>query len=376
MDSINETSKQVYALIGEALDLDKGDESISLLEEAVRLADTCGDLELQYFAREELVRACIFGGATDKALVAFSWCLAQFDKNPGKFSEWAILWKYKWIVGLICNFPRVSKAKIYEMLDDMTERFQRAGYSLRAVYNHRYRTEKFWGNKEKAIEYYLKMLELPQDDVSNCSSCELDERSSFAIYCGYDELGVELALPLLDGSEKCATVPHRTYANLLMPLIRLGRQKEALLYHRKGYSMIYDNKAFLDRMGDHIIFLALTENFKRAINLVEKHYPWTEKNRDVLDRFRFFRAAWLLFELLAEQDENSIKLSLPQSFPLYSEEGLYNTTRLAVWFKQRAFDLASRFDERNETDFFAQTLSETPALKELKASFPLREAEL
>lgn len=372
---MSEIRKKVYELIKESLDLDDGDEQISLLEEAIRLADTEGDLELQYFARERFIRACIFGGATDKALVAFSWCLGQFDKHPGKFSEWGILWKYKWIVGLICNFPRVSKAKIYEMLDDMTERFRRAGYGLRAVYNHRYRIEKFWGDKDKAIEYFRKMEESPQDDVSNCSACEMDERAGFSIYCGNDERGVALALPLLDGSEKCATVPHRTYSNLLLPLIRLGRQREALLYHRKGYSLICNNKSFLDRVADHLIFLALTENFKRAVALLEKHYPWTGQNRDALYHFRFYRAAWLLFEMLADEPQTSIKLSLPQSFPLYKEEGLYDASKLAAWFKRKAQELARRFDERNETDFFARTLAETPALKELKAPFPLGEAE-
>ena len=57
-------------MVNESSDLDGGDKQISLPEEAVRVADTNGDLGLQYFAREKLVRACIFGGATDKALVA------------------------------------------------------------------------------------------------------------------------------------------------------------------------------------------------------------------------------------------------------------------------------------------------------------------
>jgi hypothetical protein len=91
---MNELAEQeIYELLDTALDLEEGDERISLLEAAVRLVDREGDLDLQYGVREELIRASIFGGATDKALVTFSWCLAQFDRNPGQFSEWAILWK-------------------------------------------------------------------------------------------------------------------------------------------------------------------------------------------------------------------------------------------------------------------------------------------
>lgn len=370
---MSETEIELEELLRRALDLDDGDEQISTLEEAVRIADIVGDLEFQYGAREGFVRACIFGGAADKALVAFAWLLAQFDKHPGKFDQWAILWKYKWIVAQVCNFPNISKVRIYEMLDDLSARSQAAGYGLRAVTNHRYRAEKFWDNREKAVEYFHKMQEFPRDDLNNCPACETDERVSFSIYSGNDERAVELAQPILNAREKCGSVPHRTYANILLPLVRLGRQREAVLYHQIGYGLIRNNKTFLDKVGDHLIFLSLTRNFERAIALVEKHYPWTEQNRDVLCQFRFFRASWLLFEMLAEQRKGSLELKLPRSFPLYSDSGHYDQTRLAAWFKQKATEIARRFDERNETDFFARTLDQTLSLQTLSARFPLME---
>jgi tetratricopeptide (TPR) repeat protein len=377
---MNEIAEQeIYQLLSDAFDLDEGDEQIALTENAVRLADLEGDLETQYFAREQLVRACIFGGVTEKALVAFSWCLAQFDQNPGKFSEWAILWKYKWIVGLIRDFPQVPKARIYEMLDDLGARSQRAGYGLRAVLNQRYRNERFWDNKEKAIEYFRKMEEEPRDALSNCSACELDDRVGFSVYCGNDERALELAQPLLNGNEKCATVPHRTYANILLPLIRLGRLEEARQYHQKGYELIAGNKSFLDKVAEHLIFLTLTGNYARAVEIFEKHYPWMEKNRDAFYHFRFFRAAWFLFEMLAEQPNKSLaepQLSLPRFFPLYSEAGEYDAAKLAAWFQQKTDEIAKRFDQRNETDFFARTLAETTLLRTLRTPFPLVEKNL
>lgn len=376
---MSEIAEQTIAeLLTDALELEEGDEQISLLETAVRRADSECGLELQYRIREQLVRASIFGGATDIALVAFSWCLAQFDKNPGMFSEWAILWKYKWIVGLICNFPQVSKARIFQMLDDLAARSQRAGYGLRAVHMHRYRTEKFWNNREKVIEYFHKMEEHPKDGLSNCSVCELDDQVSFAFYRGNDERGIELARPLLNGEEQCATVPHRTYANILLPLVRLGRQREALQYHRQGYELVAGNKTFLDKISDHLIFLALTNNLTRALEIFEKHYPWMEKNHDAFYHFRFARAAWLLFEILSEQHDKSLSepaLTLPRFSPLYDDEGRYHAAEMAAAFKQQAAEVGRRFDERNETDFFAQTLAETPSLKSLRANFPLVAAD-
>jgi hypothetical protein len=370
---MSQNLERALELIEKSFQLDDGDEQISVAENAVREADLSGHLVTQYRAREQFVRACVFGGETDRALVAFAWLLATFDQNPGRFSEWNILWKYKWIVGLICEFPQISRAKIFEMLDDLAARSERAGYGLRAVYTHRYRIEKFWDNRPAAIESFRIMHELPIDDLANCPACEMDENVSFAIYCGMNEQALALAERILNGSETCRTVPHRTYANLLLPMVKLGRQKEALDFHRAGYRLISNNKDNLDRLADHLIFMALTENFERGVKLFEKHYQWSEQNRNLADRFRFFRAAWFLFDVLADRGTKTVELRLPDSFPEYSTGDHYDPQRLSLWFKRHADDLAARFDKRNETDFFARTLSETPALKKLCAPFPLGE---
>jgi hypothetical protein len=368
---MSQNLERALELIEKSFRLDDGDEQISVAENAVREADLSGHLETQYRAREQFVRACVFGGETDRALVAFAWLLAKFDQNPGRFSEWNILWKYKWIVGLVCEFPQISRARIFEMLDDLADRSQRAGYGLRAVYTHRYRIEKFWDNRTAAIESFRIMHELPIDDLANCPACEMDENVGFAIYCGMNEQALALAERILNGSETCRTVPHRTYANLLLPMVKLGRQKEALDFHRAGYRLISSNKDNLDKMSDHLLFLALTENFERAGKLFERHYPWSEQNRNMADRFRFFRAAWFLFDMLADRGNEKIALRLPDSFPEYSTNSHYDTRRLAHWFKQQAEELARRFDARNETNFFSRTLTETPSLKRLSAPFPL-----
>ncbi len=368
---MNENRERALDLISKAFWMDDGEEHITVAENAVREADLSEDLNTQYEAREQFVRACVFGGETDRGLVAFAWLLAKFDQNPGRFSEFDILWKYKWIVGLLHEFPQIPRARIMEMLDDLARRSERAGYGLRAVYTHRYRIEKFWDNRVAAIENFIMMQDLPIDDLANCSACELDENVSFAIYCGRDETALTIAGRILDGSQTCRSVPHRTYANLLLPMVRLGRQKEGLVFHRTGYRLISENKAFLDRVADHLLFLALTENLDRANEVFEKHYPWTEQSHNMASRFRFFRAAWFLFSVMLDRGKDQIALKLPKSFPPNAENGRYQTKLLADWFKQSADELAVRFDKRNETDFFSRTLAETPALKKLCAHFPL-----
>jgi len=61
-----------------------------------------------FHLRQELIEAATFGGMEDRALIAFSWCLAQSDKDADRFPEQDLLWgKYKWILAGITDFPGV-----------------------------------------------------------------------------------------------------------------------------------------------------------------------------------------------------------------------------------------------------------------------------
>lgn len=373
-DELNETDDRLLELIERADELPEGDERIALLEEAVRLADATADIKLAYNTRELFIHACVFGGAQEKAVVAFSWCLAQFDKRPELFSEWTLLWKYKWIVNSIYDFPQVSKAQVYAMLDDVARRFQSAGYGLRVVHHYRYLFEKFLGNREEAVRQFRLAEEIPRDALSNCAACELDDHVGFSIYMGDDAGALRLARPLLEGEMRCATVPHRTLATVLLPLVRLGRLQTAVEHHLHGYRLVRDNKNFLDEIGDHIIFLVLTDNSWKAVKLFGEHYVWTEKNADMLRRFYFFRAAWFLFEVLLENGKGVLRVRLPESFPLHSASGRYETAQLAEHFKRLAYDIGAKFDRRNESNSFAELLAETLALKQLRTTYPLNES--
>lgn len=368
---MRDARSNIYELILKSYDLDEGDEQVMLLEEAVRLADATGELDLRYETRERLIHAAVFSGSTEKGIVAFTWCLAQLDKYPERFSESALLWKYKWIVSRIYHFPQVSKSQIYEMLDDLSARFQRAGCGLRVIHYFHYAIEKFFGRRDEAVKYFHLYEETPQDTLSNCEACELDDRVEFSIYNGDDERAVRLAAPLLEGRLTCTTVPRRTYAEVLLPLVRLKRLGEAARYHLKGYALIRDNRMYLERIAEHLVFLVLTENYVRALKLFETHYIWAEKSGDFLFRFHFYRAAYLLFDVLTDEARNVVKLRLPETFPRYSQSHDYQPAQLAAFFRQHAADIAARFDRRNETDAFAATLEEVHELKRLRTPYVL-----
>lgn len=359
----------VYTAVVKARGMENGDERVAVAEEAVRAADAGSDLKLRYFARQELLEAAFWGGSPEKSLVAFSWLLAQHDRHPELFDESWLLWTYKWIVNTICDFPQVSKEKIYEMLDDMARRYVAAGRGLRVVEQHRYRVERFWGNREEAVRIYRRAAALPSDDLSNCPACEADERVSFHVYTDDYARGLEEARPILEGALKCRTVPHRTLARFLVPLLRMDRRAEAREFHLRGYPLVEGDKGLLAYACDHLVYLSLAGEDARAAELLAGHYHFAEGTADLHNRYLFYRAAWLFTDIAAGAADPGgppLRLRMPSTFPLFEPSGLYDAGRLASWFRREARRLAERFDARNGNDYFSRKLEETASLKELR----------
>lgn len=357
---------RVKELIDLCYDLPEGDERITMLEEAVRLADTTDDVKLQYAARENYIEAAYFGGVPEKALVAYVWCLAQYDRNPGEFWEWRILWRYKWMVNVVCDFPQISKEQIYRMLDDMERRFRETGRGLRAVYKYRYRTERFFGNRDEALRFYGISEQAGRDDLTDCAACEKDDKVSYYLYLGDDRLALRMAEPLLEGRDKCRSVPQRTYSKLLVPLLRMGERERAWQFYMRGYSLIAGDRSMLEYLSNNFVFLSLYGDLKGAARILEKHYRWSEENTNPYDRFLFYRAAWLFAEMAEDAGMKSLRLNMPRTFPLFQAEDSYPTASLREWLEGRARGLAAKFDARNRTDYFTAELLDMAAIKELK----------
>ncbi|MDQ1610896.1 MAG: hypothetical protein QOG00_827 [Pyrinomonadaceae bacterium] len=373
--SVSATPEQVRDLFIQAYYLPDGDTKIALLEEAVRLADICGDFKLRYDAREHLIEAATFGGAPEKALVAYSWSLAQYDARPEEVNEWDVLWKYKWILDTIANFPQISKAQILEMLDDMAARYKRAGYSLRSNYLMRNRLYQFWDEAE-AARYFHKGHETPRDILSDCAACERSDEVSFAIREGDDARAVELAEPIIRGRMRCSSIPKSTFANLLLPLVRLGRLEEAVSLHFQGYRLVARAaKGSVSTASEHLEFLVVTENFDRAVGIFEKHLADAAPLADAASKFDYYLASWFLLAQLDERGVETLRLRLPHTFPAYEERGTYETATLAARFLAECESLAALFDARNESDSYTRSIRKTAALKQLTTPHPIRDVE-
>ena len=363
-------AEQVDRLLAQAGTLPHGSTRIELCEEAARIADMHNDRELGYRAREELVEAACFGGRPDLLIVGFSWCLSTYDDDPmGDISPFQLLWRMKWVIGALPKFPEIELSTINEMLEDMERRFRDFGGSLQPVVGKRRMVALQLGDFETAAVAHKKFMRMSRTFLSDCHACELDALAGYWMETGKTTLGVRKAEELIHGGMRCAKVPDSTYADVLLPMVKLGRAVDAMKYHKRGYPLIRRNVGDLCHWGAHMAYLSLTGNDARAVKLLEYHLPDVEASHDPLGGLAFYRGMLLVVERLADQKEKA-KLRLPPESPFAEDSGHYVLSTLAKKVRDRAVEQSRRFDRRNGNDYYASLVEQRSNLRKKAVRVP------
>jgi hypothetical protein len=324
---------------------------VALLEDAVRQADSANDLEKGFALRKALAEAATFVGMPEKLLVAFSWCLAQCDRDPQRFPETDVLWQYKWATGCLPEFPQISRKQIDETLEDMTRRYTRNGASLRPIHSQRCQAGLHFGDRATVEDALPKWKGTKADAYSDCPACDRDSLMNVGLFLGRERSAAQSARPILEGRLTCAEIPHRTYARLLLPLLKLGRADEAMEHHRAGYPLVKGNAHLLDGVDKHLLFATVVGKRDAAVKIFERHLPLALEASSPDARYLFYRASLFLFRRLKEKSPRKTAFKLPEAFPLWNEAGKYDSGELAAWFEREALALAELFDARAGNDY-------------------------
>jgi hypothetical protein len=348
--------EQVEDLLDRAELLSPSRTQVELHEEAVRIADLSGELDLSFRARQALVESATHSGYPEKAMLAFSWLLAQHDRHPERFDEGKLLWYYKWVAADLAFFPQISRAQIEEAFADMERRYRAAGLSLRPVHKLRWVTAIRMGDPDLAHEEHARWELAPADRGTDCAACEQDDTVMFHVFSEDLEAALCAAAPIVEGRMSCASVPEVTLATLLLPLLRLGRPAEALRHHRRGYPLVADNRTFCSAVSEHLQALVLTDNLTAAARLVDRHLAWAIEVQDLNDRFRIYLACRLLTDRLAQRGDSAPAFRAPRTCPV-AADGLTEPATLGAWLDGELTNLAARFDQRNGTTRYADELA-------------------
>jgi hypothetical protein len=359
----------IAELLDRAENLPEGPGQIGLCEEAVRLADTHGDEEAGFHARKQLIHAATFGGRPDLSLVAFSWCLARADQDPDAFDETELLWQYKWVVQHVGQFPHITRAQIEGLLDDMTARFRRHGSTLHAVHMIRRDLAVEMYDAATAESAHKKFRSVDRDPLSDCPACVNDGTIEYQLFLGRDEDALATARPALEGRMVCGEVPHRTYAYVVLPLLRLGKLERAGRSFKQGYKLVRANPKFVRHKAQHLAFLALTGNLARAATLFERHFVESIRSPSTSWKFEFYAAARLFLDRLMHGKAIPL-LRVPEELRV-NDEPTRPASQVAAWLDGQLREIAAAFDRRNGNDGFTQKIAWFHDQARFATDFPL-----
>jgi hypothetical protein len=325
---------------------------IELLEEAARLADAANDDETAFEAREGIVDTAVFAGQAERALVAFAWCLAAFDREPERFAdnEYNIFWGYTRVLRSLHDLPGIPFERIEDLQRDFEARISRSQYNPRITLYTRFRWALHRGLVSQARAAWRDMKREQRDELAICPTCEANDEINLLRQEGALETLVDKAEAIFR-KPRCLREPQTTLAAMLEVLMRLGRVEEAAGFHERGYRLVKSDPEFLTQQGQHIAFLGLTHNFRAARRAFERHSPWALETKELGDRFSFMlhSLTWLRLEKTASK---SFNLNVPEGHPAHSA----SLEALSTWVQTDLEGLANAFDARNRTTAFTDRM--------------------
>jgi tetratricopeptide (TPR) repeat protein len=348
---------RINVLTREANSLPYGEVQVRLRDEAVKLADAARDLNTMFQTRLDLMHSACFSGHPEKALTAFAWCLAHFERKVDQFQkhEGTLLWYFKNVLHNADEFPQMTRDQIEQLREQMASHYRRCGYNMRPVHYTRLVFAIAIGDRQLAAESYTYYRSLPRDSMADCLACEADTEVEYFDLLGEHEKAVEVAGPSISGRRSCHEVPHRTYCYVLRPLALLGRHDEADECQRKGYRLIRNNPGFLSQIALQVAYLLHRNREQPALRMFEKHLSWAIDTHQLRSRYLFYVSARHTLNRFVESKPTQ-KLNLPRSLPVFSDSGRYDLAPLIGWLDGELNTLGERFDARNENRFFTQDL--------------------
>ncbi|WP_319460617.1 hypothetical protein [Micromonospora sp. RTP1Z1] len=358
----------LWRMLHEIDNMPYGAGQIAALEQLLRRADAGDDRHLAFSARISGTTAYVYGGEPAKSVVTFSWCLAEYDRDPQPYHRrytHQLLWFFKYMVNAMLKFPELPLDRTYAVLDDMERRYREAGHGLQAVHKHRFLVAAHLGTEEEAAEWYRRWMTTPRDALSDCAGCDPTSQVEHLATIGrYDE-AVALAEPVLAGRLTCTEQPQAILTALLRPYLETGRGDAARNAHREAYRRLRGRLSDLWEIADHVEFCTLTGNVARALELVERHLDW-------LDRAPTPAAA-MHFAATASAALRQVPGELTAHRRAFGDRpaGDVPVGDLADELAGTATALAARFDARNGTAHQSGLIARRLAARQVGEHLPL-----
>jgi len=339
---------------------------VAHFEEAVRIADVLQEVQIAYDLRHELLWIAHEAGQLDTMTTAFTWCLGQSDHEPQRFPEVHLIHMYRVVIFAMLSFPQVTRGQFDAMFDDLRNRSERAGATLRSFYMLRRNIAFEMDDGEEARRMHEAFSRSKRDWSSDSALSELSNLIEWYGWEKRDAEAIAIAAPILAGRMRDTGVTMYTWPNLIMPALRTGDYDLLMRCYAEGYPLIARKPRSVRDTGRYMLLLATTHNFAAGIKLLESHVPHALAQRSLADRHEVFCGAYALCESLVRHTPDVV-VRVPD---VVAPKG----SRIEVVrdrFRELTSQLSDPFDARNGNDYFHRRMAEFIATLDLGRPHPL-----
>lgn len=334
------------------------EDKISLLKQAIQVADANNDLDWGFDLRLDLISLEKDTSHCTESFPAFTWVLSAYDANPELFNEDDFLWEYKWMAAAARRNVNISRQQVEAIMADLKVRMERNGYTLRGYYSVMIYWYLFIGDMAEANRFLELRDSTPRDRMSHCPACELDTRVEMELIQGLFDKAITTANDLITKKLTCGVMPLTTFCNLTYYLSKAGDERAADFF-AKAEEEIADTKendsSLISNISDVIFYLNKYDR-SRAWEYFQRYADWEIGAEDAIS-FDFSKNILTLLK-----EEGSRQLTMSEKLPYFRADGNYRIADLYDYYYQKAKNLAQQFDARNGTNSFAKALDEIISL--------------
>ncbi|MCI8747816.1 MAG: hypothetical protein HFH67_08115 [Lachnospiraceae bacterium] len=349
-------------LIKNYMRMEHGKARTAAMRYAMEQADLNNDLEYMLYFRMELCDETEWYGNGLDNVTVFPELLAILDNSPASRKIYNmtgdILWTYESLLSVCTDYYQVSLEDCINFHNDFKKRWTAYGRGLREPYRMLCGFYINAGYPEKAGKALSVFKTSPMENY-DCTGCAANTELKYYLKINEKEKADMIAMKIEDGTFTCGSslsnsIPrmNKCYLNyyLLHGEYEKAAEKAYILEHYR--SSVIDYKLWASFMCAYVY-----TNTGRGLRIYKKHWKDIENEQRPGYMYCSFKDAACFFTGLKRvKGENTVKLPMDSTFPLYNEENIYNIDSIASYYYKKAEDVAKKFDKRNGTGKYASEL--------------------
>lgn len=352
--------------------IEHGKARVSAIRYAMQQADENHDVTYQLEFRLELCHESFFYGDALDMMIVFPEALALVDAHPDvpTTPEYSSVYKngvdrllevYKWVIACCKAFYQIPLADCKKFFQDFKQRCNAFGYNLKPYYKQKYL---FYEpiDKEYAEYCFDRFRDLPTDGNGDCKACDRNVEIDYYLKKGDLQKANELAVDIEDFTLTCRGRKTneawlRTKSHYLSYYLKEKDFENAGNYIRQIERKVSSTKCSEYNYWEEFMYCYAHIDIGKALKIYKEHWKeWQEERCPYTSLYNDIYISAFFRELARHRKGDTVKLDLDTTFSLYREDGNYKILELRKFYYNKARDIALKFDERNETDFYQREL--------------------